>query len=91
MINKKGDCSDRSNCMSPLPMLCESSKLPDGLVCDALDKFTTEIGQLDDNQRGFREGRSTEGLLIYLAETWEKAVDNGEVVSVVLFNFQKAY
>ena len=63
----------------------------EGLLRDAFDNFTTEIGHLNDDQRGFREGRSTEELLIYLTETWEKAVNNGEVVGVVFIDFQKAY
>lgn len=67
-----------------------ASKLLEGTVCEALDNFTSEVGHLNDNKWGFRQGRSTEGLLIYLTETWKKAVDHGKVVGVVFIDFQKA-
>ena len=68
-----------------------ASKLLEGTVCESLDNFTSEVGHLNDNQWGFRQGRSTEGLLIYLTETWKKAVDHGKVVGVVFVDFQKAF
>ena len=72
-------------------MLSLPSKLLEGLVCEGLDSFTTETGQLNDNQWGFRQGRSTEDILIYLTETWKTALDNGNVVGVVYIDFQKAF
>ena len=72
-------------------MLSLPSKLLEGLVCEGLDSFTTDTGQLNDNQWGFRQGRSTEELLIYLTETWKAALDNRKVVGVVYIDFQKAF
>ena len=60
-------------------------------MCEGLDSFTTETGQLNDNQWTFRQGRSTEEILIYLTETWKTALDNGNVVGVVYIDFQKAF
>lgn len=89
-IHKKGKKTDRGN-YRPLQMLSLPSKLLEGLVCEGLDSFTTDIGQLNDNQWGFRQGRSTEELLIYLTETWKAALDNRKVVGVVYIDFQKAF
>ena len=72
-------------------MLSLPSKLLEGLVCEGLDSFTTDTGQLNDNQWGFRQGRSTEELLIYLTETLKAALDNRNVVGVVYMDFQKAF
>ena len=72
-------------------MLSLPSKLLEGLVCEGLDSFTTETGQLNDNQWGFRQGGLTEEILIYLTETWKTALDNGNVVGVVYIDFQKAF
>ena len=88
--HKKGNKTDRGN-YRPLQMLTLPSKLLEGLVCEGLDKFTTDIGQLNDNQWGFRQGRSTEETLIYLTETWKTAIDNRKVVGVVFIDFQKAF
>ena len=71
-------------------MLSLPSKLLQGLVCEGLDSFTTDTGQLNDNQWGFRQGRSTEEILIHRTETWKTALDNGNVVGVVCIDFQKA-
>ena len=42
-------------------------------------------------QWGFRGGRSTEGLLIHLTETWKQTLDNSRVVGAVYIDFQKAF
>ena len=69
----------------------EIGHLLEGLVCEGLDNFTTDTGHLNDNQWGFRQGRSTEDLLIHLTETWKIALDNRQVVGVVFIDFQKAF
>ena len=69
IIYKKGDRSDRSK-YSPLQMPYAPSKLLEGLVCALQPKLATKViinGDLAE-----------EGLLIYLTETWRKAVNNGK-------------
>ena len=88
--HKKGNQSVRGN-YRPLQMLSLPSKLLEGLVCEGLDNFTTDTGHLNDNQWGFRQGRSSEDLLIHLTETWKTALDNRQVVGVVFIDFQKAF
>ena len=65
--HKKGNKADRGN-HRLLQMLSLPSKLLEGLVCEGPDSFTTDTGKLNDNQCGFRQGRSTEELLIQLPD-----------------------
>ena len=60
-------------------------------MCEGLDSFTTETGQLTDSQWGFRQGRSTEEILMYLTETWKSALDSANVVGVAYIDSQKAF
>ena len=60
-------------------------------MCESVDSFTTDTGHLNDNQWSFRRDRSTEELLIYLAETRKAALDKRKVVFVVYTDFQKAF
>ena len=39
----------------------------------------------------YRKGRSTELLLMYLAATWQQAIDKKLVVGAVFIGFQKAF
>lgn len=89
-IHKKGDSSVWGN-NRPLQMLSVPSKLLEATVCEGLDDFISDKGLLTNNQWGFRQGRSTEGLLIYLTETWKKALDNKQIIGTVFIDFQKAF
>ena len=60
-------------------------------MCESVDSFSTDTGHLNDNQWSFRRDRSTEELLIYLAETRKAALDKRKVVGVVDTDFQKAF
>ena len=48
-------------------------------------------GALTTSQWGFRKGRSTEGLLLHMTETWKQALDEGLIVGVLLIDFRKAF
>lgn len=88
--HKKGNQSERGN-HRPLQMLSYHSKLLERVVCEVVDNFTADMGHLTDNQWCYRQGRSTEGLLIYLTETWKKALNNRQVIGTVYIDFQKAF
>ena len=72
-------------------MLSVPRKLLKAIVFEGLDKFISDTGLLSNNQWGFRAGRSTEGLLIHLTETWKQALDNRQVVGVVYIEIQMAF
>ena len=68
------------------------SKLLEGQVCHLLDKHLEEAGIGHQNHWGFRKGRrSTEGLLLYLTETWKQALDDNYYVGVLFIDFKKAF
>ena len=46
---------------------------------------------ISEKQWGFRKGRSTEGLLLKLTETWKAKIDKGFTIGVVFIDFQKAF
>ncbi len=90
LVFKKGIKSDCAN-YRPLTMLHLNSKILEGIVCDSLDKHLEENRLIHQNQWGFKKGVSTESLLLFLSETWKKAVDSGEKVGVVFVDFQKTF
>ena len=87
---KKGIKSDAEN-YRPLTMLNLNSKILESIICDSLDKHLSETGILHPNQWGFKKGISTESLLLYLTETWKKAIDAGYKVGVIFVDFKKAF
>ena len=89
-LNKKGEKSDTENCR-PLSPLSMPSKLFEGQVCHLLDKHLEEAGIGHQNHWGFRKGRSTEELLLYLTETWKQALDDNYYVGVLFIDFKKAF
>ena len=47
--------------------------------------------ELDTNHWSFKEGRSTEGLLLHLTEHWNRALDNGQYVWGLICRFQETF
>ena len=46
---------------------------------------------LYDTQSGFRPNHSCETALIHMVEKWLKALDNGELVGIILVDFRKLF
>ena len=46
---------------------------------------------LSDHQYGFRKGRSCALQLIDVIDNWTKAVDEGDLIDVVYFDFAKVF
>ena len=72
-------------------MLNLNSKILESIVCDSIDKHLSSTGILHLNQWGFKKGISTESLLLYLTETWKKAIDSGYKIGVIFVDFKKAF
>ena len=68
-----------------------NSKILESIVCDSIDKHLSSTGILHLNQWGFKKGISTESLLLYLIETWKKAIDSGYKIGVIFVDFKKAF
>ena len=72
-------------------MLNLNSKILESVVCDSLDHHLGTNELIHPNQWGFKKGVSTESLLLYLTETWKKAIDDGYKVGVLFVDFKKAF
>ena len=68
-----------------------NSKILESVVCDSLDHHLGTNELIHPNQWGFKKGVSTESLLLYLTETWKKAIDDGYKVGVLFVDFKKAF
>ena len=91
-VFKKDDPTEIGN-YRPLSLLSVSSKILESCVADMIAKhvFAENQALITDNQWAYRKGRSTELLLIYLTETWRRAIDNKLVVGALFIDFQKAF
>ncbi len=87
---KKGKKQERTN-YRPLSMLSIPSKLLESQICNTVDTYLDDNNIVTDMQWGFTKGRSTEGILLKMTETWKQSVDNGLTVGVVFIDFQKAF
>ena len=87
---KKGPKVEREN-YRPLSLLSIPSKVHEGQICYHLDNHMNVNGAKTPNQWGFLEGKSTELLLLHMTEIWKYALDQGEVVGVLLIDFKKAF
>ena len=72
-------------------MLNLNSKILESVVCDSLDHHLGTNELIHPNQWGFKKGVSTELLLLYLTETWKKAIDDGYKVGILFVDFKKAF
>ena len=86
---KKGNRTKRET-YRPLSLLSVPGKLLEGVISVGLDEHAI-IEVPNPNQWGFKKGHSTELLLIYLTETWKKAIEEGKAVGVIFIDFSKAF
>ena len=70
-----------------LPIL---SKVLDKHVHDCLSNFLHEYNLLHKTPSGFRSQHSCETALIHMIDSWLNAMDNENMVGVVLIDFKKA-
>ena len=72
-------------------MLNLKSKILENVVCDSLDHRLGTNELIHPNKWDFNKGVSIESLLLYLTETWKKAIDDGYKVGVLFVDFKKAF
>ena len=58
---------------------------------DCLSVYLNENNLLDRTQSGFRSQHSCETALMHMIDSWLNAMDNGELVGIVLVDFKKAF
>ena len=58
---------------------------------DCLSGYLNENNLLHRTQSGFRSQHSCETALVHMIDSWLNAMDNGELVGIVLVDFKKPY
>ena len=89
-VFKKGNTMDPTN-YRPLSLLSLPGKLLESQFCSSLDIHLETNNLLNDNQWGFRKGRSTETLLTSMVERWKQALDDNKIIGAIFIDFRKAF
>ena len=88
---KKDDATEIGN-YRLISLLSIPSKILESEVNDTLVHHVFKEHRLaSDRQWAYRQGHSTELLLVRLTETWRKAVDSGLTLAVAFVDFRKAF
>ena len=75
----------------PVSNLSYLSKLIERVVCKQLKDFAVQSGNLEDYQSAYRQGHSTETALLMVKDDILAAIDNQEVMSLVLLDLSVAF
>lgn len=89
-IFKKGEQYNPAN-YRPISLTCVSCKLLEHIVVGAVMSHFDTNHVLNDNQHGFRRGRSCETQLLEFAEELTCSTERGEQTDVLIMDFAKAF
>ena len=89
-IYKEGDKSEKSN-YRPISVRPVISRLFERLVYDQLYQHLNSNNLLAKEQSGFLKLHSTLTCLIKSTDEWYSALDNGQLVGLVLIDLKKAF
>ena len=87
---KKGSRMEREN-YRPISLLGIPSKVLESIICENIDTHFTKNQLSSPHQWAYKEGYSTELLLLQFTEVWKNEVDKGNVVGVLFIDFKKAF
>ena len=87
---KKGP-KDVTENYRPLSMLTIPSKILEGQICRPVSNHLDLHHLSTPAQWGFKEGKSTEGLLLHMTEDWRKALDRKQVIEILFIDFRRAF
>ena len=87
---KNGTKEDVNN-YRPISILPILSKIIEKHVHDSLMEFLNSFELLHKTQSGFRPNHSCETALTYMIDSWLKAINDDEIVGVVMVDFKKAF
>ena len=87
---KNGTKEDVNN-YRPISILPVLSKIIEKHVHDSLMEFLNTFELLHKTQSGFRPKHSCETALTYMIDSWLKAINDDEIVGVVMVDFKKAF
>ena len=89
-LNKNGPAEDVNN-YRPISILPLLSKVLEKHMHKCLSDFLNEFKLLHKTQSGFRSQHSCETTLSHMIASWLNAIDNGQMIGVVLVDFKKAF
>lgn len=89
-IYKKGSKKEPGN-YRPVSLTSVVCKVMETLVKDWIQDHFRRNNLLSESQYGFISGRSTTLQLLKVMEDWSEAIDSGDQVDVVYFDFAKAF
>ena len=89
-LHKNGPLEEINN-YRPISVLPVLSKVLEKHVSDSLTIYLNENNLLHMTQSGFRSHHSCETALSHMTDSWLKAIDDGNMVGVVLVDFKKAF
>ena len=89
-VYKKNDEADMNN-YRPISLLIVPSKIMESCVSDAVVRHVFQNNLVTDRQWAYRQGHSSELLLVHLSEIWRTAIDVNKVVAVAFVDFKKAF
>ena len=87
-IPKKGDNQNVAD-YRPISILPTISKIFEKAISNQLSAFFKS--KFSNILCGFRKGHSTQHALIKLLSSWQKSLDQGEIVGTILMDLSKAY
>lgn len=92
LLRKEGRPAEAPSAYRPIVLLDEVGKLFERIIAGRLIGHLNCVGpDLDDNQFGFRSGRSTIGAIMRVKSIAEDAVSRGEVVLAVSLDIANAF
>nr|XP_049691667.1 uncharacterized protein LOC126053518 [Helicoverpa armigera]XP_049704749.1 uncharacterized protein LOC126056273 [Helicoverpa armigera]XP_049706070.1 uncharacterized protein LOC126056578 [Helicoverpa armigera] len=92
LLRKEGRPADSPSAYRPIVLLDEAGKLFERVIADRLVSHLCREGpDLDDNQFGFRRGRSTVDAIMRVRALAEETVSQGGVVLAVSLDISNAF
>lgn len=92
LLRKEGRPADSPSAYRPIVLLDEVGKLFERIIAGRLLGHLNSAGpNLNDNQFGFRRGRSTVGAILRVKALAEEAVSRGDVVLAVSLDISNAF
>ena len=90
IFKRRGRKSDPSN-YRPVSLLPSLGKVMDAIQSEHLLSYLNSNHLLNKHQFGFLPRRSTVTQLVYVVDTWLRDLDNGNQLSAIFMDFQKAF
>ena len=89
-IFKKGSAADAGN-YRPVSLTSIVCKIMESIIRNHTMAFMNKHNIIQEEQHGFRQGRSCVKQLLVLMEMWTKLLEEGADIDVVYLDFRKAF